>query len=211
LTAASERAARYKARAGEALQELSTSQLLNAAPRTPSPKPKAGQAKRWSDPYDPPSIDAPIEITFVRPDYKVTIAGRERLSVKLEPDEYPLFAVKGMHLSWECEPLAEAVAVASATAEATATVGGAGAPVVAVATATATSERKSPEPTPDLVDVFLANMKATSYSSVLETIFAANTGACTTPLEKQLQIAFRQIGTKGVAAALAEAGARFKP
>ena len=43
LTAASERAARCKARADEALQELSASQLLNAAPRTPSPKPKAGR------------------------------------------------------------------------------------------------------------------------------------------------------------------------
>ena len=43
MTAASERVARRKARAREELQELSASQLLYAAPRTSSPKPKAGK------------------------------------------------------------------------------------------------------------------------------------------------------------------------
>ena len=151
------------------------------------PKPKPGQAKRWSDPYDPPDIDAPIEITFVRPDYRVVIAGRERLSVKLEPDEYPLFAVKGMHLSWE---YAEAIA-ASASASASAAAG--------------VSECKSSEPD-CLVASLTGHIKAIGLGAVVAAALSVQvTEGGTTPLEKELQAALRRIGTEGIAKAISEA------
>ena len=151
----------------------------------------AGPAK-WIKPSAGRPIPGmePLELRLNRPTLDIVQNGHTWLTMTLAADEYPLVGFKG------CDIRFTAPAVAAA-----------GAAAAGVSWEDAVTKRSSESKVDPLVDSLLDHMKATSPAAVLETVLRAQVAESkgSSPLEKELHAALREIGIKGLSQALSEA------
>jgi hypothetical protein len=165
-----------------------------------------------------PGCDHPIHYSFIRPNYIVTINGKEVLNVVLKEPEYPVLSFKSVYFRLKFEPKAAAAASAAVksvswmdAAKDGVASGGAGMPrpppkrsrtrCDTVCEVESKTETKDP-----LVLSILRQIKTSSLDRVMEQLLNATmpTGALN-EFEESLATALKEVGKKGVSEALKEA------
>jgi len=176
---------------------------------------------KWIKTGNVPGCDHPIHYSFIRPNYNVTINGREVLNVSLKDTEYPVLSFKSVYFRLKFTPAPPVTPATPTTATTTSiswmdaakdappAAGGAGMPPPPAMSSIKRSDTVCVIEDP-VVARFLLQMKTAGRDSVLTAIMGIYSPAGPiTDFEKELAIIKDRIGTLGITKALREAETQY--
>jgi len=197
--------------------------------------PRIAGPSKWIKTGNVPGCDYPIHYRFIRPNYTVTINGKEVLNVSLKDHEYPVLSFKSVYFRLTFEPKAAAVTVVAVAAAATAATkavswmdaakdgaasGGAGSggaggppplpgppPMRSLTRSDTVCEVESKTDLKDpLVLSILREIRASGLDRVMDQLLNATMPTgALNEFEGSLAVALKEVGKKGVSEALKEA------